>query len=406
MAGQPLIAFNDFVMAQSSTLDARKIQHNIEAWLVVAKKALAENTLKAYKADWAIFSHWCESRSITVGHPVPALPATVDTIMAFIDDTIGRRAPASIKRCLSTVSKLHDVADVKNPLKHPLIETAKKAIGTGLKHQKRTQYESHQMKALGKTLSDETRQKAPSVQVGVDVYHHNLSGLQAQATPLTRTHLRELQKQLPVMALIKTPLLPTIEAKSARRHNAIQLKRARDLALVHLAYDSTLRVSELSRVRLEDFAWAVDHSATITIGQRKDSRSAQRAEAYITRESGAMIKRWIEMAGLSAGPLLRGLTKGGQLRVNAQGYATALTTKAIWEVYQCLSDVLEVKGKSLSCHSTRVGAAHDMHEANINMPLIKQAGRWKSDIMPTRYGLKSNAKKGAMAIMERNDEPQ
>ena len=48
-------------------------------------------------------------------------------------------------------------------------------------------------------------------------------------------------------------------------------------------------------------------------------------------------------------------------------------------------------GSLFSCHSTCIGAAQDMLEENICMLAVKQAGRWKSDRMPSRYGKDSYA---------------
>jgi hypothetical protein len=44
-----------------------------------------------------------------------------------------------------------------------------------------------------------------------------------------------------------------------------------------------------------------------------------------------------------------------------------------------------------------------MGNNNINMPAVKQAGGWKSDVMPSRYMKRSDARKGAMAQMEEKD---
>jgi len=405
-----VISHHDFPLAvDDQSPEARQIQSNIDMWLTVAKGAMADNTLVAYKQDWMIFCDWCEIHGQSQGYPVAALPATVDTLLAFIDDVIGKRAPASISRCMSTVSTLHDVANVKNPLNHVLVHTAKKKIGTGLKPEKLAIYQRNH--ALIRRYEHEscleagprTVTESMLPVVGRDICHHNLSGQQRQAAPLTREDLRQLKRVLTVEALEPTAGLPLKRAKSIRRQNAIRLKRARDRALVHVAYDSLLRVSELRRISIDDFDWDNDGSATLTIGQRKDSRHGERAEAYITRESGDEIKRWIAMAGLLSGPLICGLSKGGKLRKNAFGVPSALTSKAVLDVYKTITALLGLEARAFSCHSTRVGAVHDMHAANINMPAVKQAGRWKSDVMPSRYMQKGEARRGAMAQMEKKE---
>jgi hypothetical protein len=54
--------------------------------------------------------------------------------------------------------------------------------------------------------------------------------------------------------------------------------------------------------------------------------------------------------------------------------------------------VAEVSG-----HSTRVGAAQDLAELDIDLAAITQAGGWKSTRMPLQYAEKFNAARSGMA---------
>ena len=47
--------------------------------------------------------------------------------------------------------------------------------------------------------------------------------------------------------------------------------------------------------------------------------------------------------------------------------------------------------------SCRVGMAHDLTASGADLAGIMQAGRWKSDRMPARYGEKVAAGRGAVA---------
>jgi|GEM_PF-3528833 len=389
-----------------SNTDNSRIQHNINAWFDVAKDALAENTFIAYQQDWAIFVTWCTQYSRDHDITVTPLPASVRTMTVFIDDIIGKRAPASIRRYLSTLSKIHDIARVDNPFDDILVRTAKQKIGVGLSQSKQIEYDKNhalirqfeQQRLL--PIEQRTVQENHLPIVGRDICHDNYAGNQRQAAPLMRAHLQELCILLPVTSLKSTHSQHPIEAKQCRRHNAIQLKRSRDLAIVHLAYDSLLRVSELVRVKIEDFSWDSNGSGTLKIGKRKDSREGDVAYAYITRASSLIIQRWITLSQQTSGYLFIGLTKGGLYMSNNQT-ARALTTRTVLNVYKEMATLLGLDKTTFSCHSTRVGAVHDMHEANINMPAIKHAGRWTSDVMPSRYMRKSDAKQGAMAQIEK-----
>jgi hypothetical protein len=48
-------------------------------------------------------------------------------------------------------------------------------------------------------------------------------------------------------------------------------------------------------------------------------------------------------------------------------------------------------------HSTRVGAAQDLVELDIDLAAITQAGGWKSTRMPMQYAEKINAGRSGMA---------
>ena len=52
---------------------------------------------------------------------------------------------------------------------------------------------------------------------------------------------------------------------------------------------------------------------------------------------------------------------------------------------------------AISGHSIRVGATQDLLALNIDLASVMQAGRWKSTIMPMRYGEHVLAARGGTA---------
>jgi integrase len=72
----------------------------------LAKKATAPATLRAYKADWTHFSDWCAAHGFI---PVPAAPAVVGAYLASLAAT---HAPATIRRRLSALGKMHRFNDL------------------------------------------------------------------------------------------------------------------------------------------------------------------------------------------------------------------------------------------------------------------------------------------------------
>jgi len=357
--------------SDNRSLVQAQVEQRLDDWLRVARHSIAENTLKAYKRDWELFFNWCfepvenDSNNRAARQSLPASPTT---IIEFIHSQIGFRAPSSIRRCLSTISKIHNAAGVVNPLLDSLVTTAKKEIGRGLRK--------------------EFKERP----------HHNYAGKQRQARGLTWSHLLKVKELLRVMPLSETKSLSIVKAKAARRQNGIWLKNLRDRALIFLAYDSLLRVSELISVNVEDISFETDGSAIVTIGKRKDSQEGETANAYVAPDTVKEIKRWMLYSGICSGPLFCSVTKSGELRLDKEyQLPKQLTRRNVADIYKATADKIGESSDLFSCHSTRVGATQDMLEENIGMLAVKQAGRWKSDRMPSQYAKKVEAKRGGMA---------
>lgn len=73
-------------------------------------------TLRAYKADWADFSHWCDAHGFS---PVPAPPETVG---AYLASLVSTHAPSTIRRRLAALGKMHRFNDLPWNTAHPAIQ--------------------------------------------------------------------------------------------------------------------------------------------------------------------------------------------------------------------------------------------------------------------------------------------
>jgi integrase len=93
-------------------------------WQAMAEGAYSPNTLRAQKADGAIFQAFCESRD------VPYLPADPKTIRAFIEDCVevGKK-PATIKRYVATIARVHVAAKLLNPCSSEAVRLGLKKMG-------------------------------------------------------------------------------------------------------------------------------------------------------------------------------------------------------------------------------------------------------------------------------------
>src|SRR6202166_3770047 len=93
-------------------------------WQAMAEGAYSPNTLRAQKADGAIFQSFCESRG------EPYLPADPKTIRAFIGDrTAAGKKPATIKRYVATIARVHVAAGLLNPCSSEGVRLGLKKMG-------------------------------------------------------------------------------------------------------------------------------------------------------------------------------------------------------------------------------------------------------------------------------------
>jgi len=93
-------------------------------WQAMAEGAYSPNTLRAQKADGAIFQAFCESRKESF------LPASPGAIRAFIDDCVkAGKKPATIKRYVATIARAHLAAGLLNPCSSEAVRLGLKKMG-------------------------------------------------------------------------------------------------------------------------------------------------------------------------------------------------------------------------------------------------------------------------------------
>ena len=93
-------------------------------WQAMAEGAYSPNTLRAQKADGAIFQEFCESREESY------LPADPKTIRAFIEHCVtDGKKPATIKRYVATIARVHIAAKLLNPCSSEAVRLGLKKMG-------------------------------------------------------------------------------------------------------------------------------------------------------------------------------------------------------------------------------------------------------------------------------------
>jgi site-specific recombinase XerD len=82
----------------------------------------AENTLRGYQSDWRHFCTWCES------HGLRPLPASPETIAAYIAECAARLKVGSIQRRLNAIAEAHKVLGLESPTHNAIVRNTLKGI--------------------------------------------------------------------------------------------------------------------------------------------------------------------------------------------------------------------------------------------------------------------------------------
>jgi integrase len=302
-------------------------------WQAMAEGAYSPNTLRAQKADGAIFQAFCESAGD------PYLPADPKTIRAFIDDRVkAGKKPATIKRYVATIARVHIAAGLLNPC-------SSEAVRLGLKK-----------------MGRET------------------SARQDQAHPLGWKDIKEF-------------------IASAGEG----LRADRERAMLCVAYETLARRGELVALEVPDLDFRPDGTGQALIRRGKTDAEGQGRVAYLSRETVRWLQVWLERSAITEGQVFRRLIGKAQIGgpLNPGSIAPIFKRVAQW-----IGMPERIVGR-VSGHSTRVGAAQDLAELDIDLAAITQAGGWKSTRMPLQYAEKIAAARSGMAraatAMGRND---
>jgi integrase len=91
-----------------------------------ARQSKAENTLRGYRADWRDFCAWCES------HGLSPLPASPETVAAYIAECAGRLKVGSIQRRLNAIAEAHKATGLDSPTTAGMVRNTLKGIRRAL----------------------------------------------------------------------------------------------------------------------------------------------------------------------------------------------------------------------------------------------------------------------------------
>jgi integrase len=289
----------------------------------MAEGAYSANTLRAQKADGAIFQAFCEGRGDSF------LPADPATIRAFIEHEVkAGKKPATVRRYIATIGRAHIGAGLLNPC------------------------------------------SGEAVRLGLKKMGRETSARQAQARALGWKEIKEF-------------------IGSAGQG----LRADRERAMLCVAYETLARRGELVALKVEDVDFHPDGTGRALIRRGKTDSEGQGRVAYLSRETVRWLKIWLEHAKISDGVIFRRL-------LGRDNIGAALHPGSIAPIFKRVAQWIGMPSRyvaNVSGHSTRVGAAQDLAELDIDLGAITQAGGWKSSRMPLQYAEKISAARSAMA---------
>jgi len=98
-------------------------RERFEAVIERLEGAYAYNTIRAYHADMEEFIRYC------LEHNLEALPASAGTVAAFLEATINSGIKSSsIQRKFHSISTIHQLADLPDPTREPVVQLAMRKV--------------------------------------------------------------------------------------------------------------------------------------------------------------------------------------------------------------------------------------------------------------------------------------
>jgi site-specific recombinase XerD len=171
-------------------------------------------------------------------------------------------------------------------------------------------------------------------------------------------------------------------------------------ALLATAYCTMARRAELVALSISDLSFnAAPGDGVALIRNTKAGREESR---YLSADAVQWLKAWLAHAEIVEGAVFRRFTPRGT--IDASAIAAQEVARIVQRVGQILNASAEYGALAwpaahISAHSTRIGAAHDLAAAGIDLTSIMHSGGWTDPKMPRYYTRALAAQESGMARM-------
>jgi len=270
--------------------------------------AFAKNTIRAYRSDFMQYQSWCLENKL---NPIPANGETMATYIDYLSDN---NKSATIRRRINSLGTVLKLSKNHDPTKDPEVILALKRM------------------------------------------HRKIGRAQDQATPLTKTLLKQLLNNCDT-----------------------SIMGIRNQVLLRLGYETMRRRSELCAFKFEDINYAPNGNPIVRLNFSKTDQYGSGKVLPISQELLKLIDRWKVLAG-SEGYILRSINRHGHI-------GCTLNPASISTILKTLQERIGngVKIKPLSGHSFRVGAALDLLEQGEPLERIMLRGGWQGTSTAIKY---------------------
>ncbi|MCU7858968.1 MAG: tyrosine-type recombinase/integrase [Candidatus Thiodiazotropha sp. (ex Lucinoma kastoroae)] len=165
-----------------------------------------------------------------------------------------------------------------------------------------------------------------------------------------------------------------------------------DITLLFVGFETMCRQSELVSFDWHDFQLKPNGSGVLRLARPENDMAGEGDRLYLSANSCNLLLGWKAMSNHhnKPGPIFRGIYSDGKM-------GDRLITRGVQRCFKRIAKRLNRDASLFSGHSTRVGAAQEMIERNIDSTKVMLSGRWKSMGTLLEYTKRVKFKRGGMA---------